>query len=112
MHDNRIGINRECVWVDVQALSDQLFECERAAIGSDAANRALELALHLYCGPCLADSALPWAVASGERWRKRLAGAILRSQLGIASGISRGNEFALRAVSADPHIASLIHLVE
>jgi hypothetical protein len=107
MHDNRIGINRECVWVDVQALSEQLFECERAAVGSDAANRALELALNLYSGPCLADSSHLWATEAGERWRRRLSGAILRS-LPAAGGVSRGREFALRAVSADPEIGSLL----
>ena len=110
VHDHRIGLNRQCVWVDVQALSDRLSESESAGEGSDAASGALELALGLYRGACLADGAQAWAAAAGERWRARLAAAILRAQCGGGRPVSRGRELVLRAVSADPKIADLLRL--
>jgi hypothetical protein len=108
VHDHRIGLNRECVWVDVQALGDRLSASECAGACSDAASRALEQALNLYRGSCLADGAQPWASAAAGRWRARLAAAILRAQHGDGRSASRGRELALRALAADPKIANLL----
>ncbi len=108
VHGHRIGLNRECVWVDVQALSERLSESERAIEGSDAASSALELALDLYRGACLADDAQPWAVAASERWRRRVAAAVLRAQRGEGQALPRGRELELRAVSADPELSQFL----
>jgi hypothetical protein len=108
VHDHRIGLNRECAWVDVQTLSERLADSERAPEGSDSATHALALAINLYRGPCLADSTQAWAVASGQRWRSRLAAALLRAQHGDGRTASRGRELALRAVAVDPQLVNLL----
>jgi hypothetical protein len=108
VRDHRIGLNRECVWVDVHDLNDRLAESELADECSEAASRALELAMGLYRGPCLSDSTQAWAAAAARRWRSRLAAALLREQHGRGRSVSRAREFALRAVSADPVMADFL----
>ncbi|MEI8031655.1 MAG: hypothetical protein WCH35_17920 [Comamonadaceae bacterium] len=108
VHDHRIGLNRKCVWVDVQTFSERLADSERAPEGSDSASRALAQALNLYRGPCLADGAQAWALASGERWRRRLAAALLRAHNGDDRIASRERELRLRGVAVDPLIANLL----
>ncbi|KQV48177.1 hypothetical protein ASC95_19675 [Pelomonas sp. Root1217] len=102
VQDHGIRLNADCVWVDVQALNDGLAAHAQAPAGSPTAAQALEAALNLYRGPCLALSEQAWAQAAAERWRARLAAALLRE--GRDSAL--GHERTLRALSADPGIAS------
>lgn len=108
IQDHRVRLNGECVWVDAQALNDWLSQCEAAPEGSPAASKALDAALALYRGPCLADGVQAWASAAGERVRARLAAALLRVMRGSGASQVRGREWTLRAISADPQIGGLV----
>jgi hypothetical protein len=108
VHDHRVRLNGECVWVDCQAMNDELFRFETVADASPAADRALDAALALYRGACLADGAQPWADAAGERLRARLAAALLRAMRGSSGPGSKGTEWALRALAADPKLGRFI----
>ena len=110
VNDRRVRLSEQCVWLDVQALDDWLARGEAAAEGSAAAGAALEAALALYRGPCLADSREHWAVVARERLRARLAAALLRATRwpGIAPSLVR--EWTLRATAADPQLGLLIGL--
>jgi hypothetical protein len=104
IHDHRVRLNGECVWVDVQALNDALAECSAtAATGRDPVP-AIEAALALYRGPCLADSAQDWAAAAADAMRARVAAALLRAAERAAS---KAREWMLRVRAADPEIARL-----
>lgn len=104
VQDHGIRLNADCVWIDVQALNDRLTEHEHAPAGSTIASAALEAALKLYRGACLALSEQAWALAAAERSRARLAAALLREARD--PGTARAREWQLRAQSADPGIAS------
>jgi hypothetical protein len=108
IHDRRVHLDGRCVWVDVQAFDDRLAACEAAAADSGSAGEALDAALGLYRGPCLADSAAPWAAAPRERLRTRLAAALLRVAGGAGTAPARSRERALRALAADPPIEALL----
>ena len=104
VQDHGIRLNADCVWVDVQALNDRLAACERAAPCSLAAVRALDAALGLYRGACLAHNGQAWALAAAERWRTRLAAALLHAARGEGGSPAQAREWMLRALSADPGI--------
>ena len=106
VQDHAIRLNAECVWVDVQALNDRLAEHELAPAGGAAAALALEAALVLSSGACLAASGQPWALAAAGRWRARLAAALLREAREPSVSAGRARKWTLRALSADPDIAS------
>jgi hypothetical protein len=108
IYDHRAGLNSEFVWVDVQTLNERLAEGEAAIEGSTAANAALEAALILYRGPCLADSTQAWARAAGDRVRERLAAALMRAMRSASVSTSQGREWTLRAMSADPQLGVLL----
>ena len=108
IHDNRVRLDGRFVWVDVQALNDRLAACEAAAAGSEAAGEALDGALILYRGPCLADSTAPWAAAARDRLRARVAAALLRVARGPGTAPERSRERALRAIAADSAIKALL----
>lgn len=114
VQDHGIRLNPDCVWVDVQALNDRLAEHERAPPGSVAAALALDAALKLYRGACLAHNGQAWALTATERWRARLAAALLREarQGGNAGGsLGLARECVLRALSADPGLKPHLDLV-
>jgi hypothetical protein len=105
VRNQHIGLNRERVWVDVQALNERLREFESAEASNPAAVRALEAAVTLYRGACLEQSPHRWAQAAATRWRSRLVAALSRLQGAPgAAGIS-GRELAARAASSDPEVA-------
>ncbi|WP_457428066.1 hypothetical protein [Roseateles sp. P5_E7] len=105
VQDHGIRLNPDCVWVDVQALNDHLTAHEHAPAGSAAAMLALAAALNLYRSACLTLSEQPWALAAAERWRTRLAAALLREARDASLDPARARELLLRAQSADPGIA-------
>ena len=106
--DRRVRLNPQWVWIDAAALAGHLSDGERAGEGSAAVATALEAALALYRGPCLADSRESWALVARERVRARLAALLLRASRSSASPASERDEWALRATAADPDIAPLI----
>ncbi|WP_457355058.1 AfsR/SARP family transcriptional regulator [Roseateles sp. P5_D6] len=106
VQDHGVRLNADCVWVDVQALNDRLTEHEHSPAGSSAAAGALDAALKLYRGPCLTLSEQTWALAAAERWRARLAAALLREARDASVDATQAREWTLRAVSADPGISS------
>jgi len=106
--DRRVRLNPQCVWIDARALLERLSEGEAATEGSPAVAAALEAALTLYRGPCLADSRESWAVAARERIRSRVAALLLRASRSSAAPASERDEWVLRATAADPDIARLI----
>lgn len=108
VYDHRVRLNGEIVWTDVQALADHLARGEAAAAGSAAAGAAFDAALLLYRGPCLADSAQPWARAVALRHRERLAAALLRELRSGHAGTTQRREWVLRASAADPLLGTLI----
>jgi DNA-binding winged helix-turn-helix (wHTH) protein len=105
VQDHGVRLNADCVWVDVQALNDRLTDHEHAAAGSAAAAAALQAALNLYRGACLALNEQAWALAAAERWRARLAAALLREARGAGTDPAQAREWMLRALSADPGIS-------
>jgi DNA-binding winged helix-turn-helix (wHTH) protein len=105
VQDHGIRLNADCVWVDVQALRDCLEALEHAPAGSATAARLMEAALALYRGACLAHNGQAWALAAAERWRARLAAALLREARGAGTAPTQARQWMLRAVSADPDIA-------
>lgn len=106
IYDHRAGLHRGHVWVDVAVLNEALSQAEASARDSAAAGQALEAALALYRGPCMADSMQGWAVAAAERLRVRLAATLLRAMRGAAP--SQAREWALRATAADPRLGLLV----
>ena len=108
VYDHRVRLNGECVWSDVQALSDRLAQGEAALEGSAAASSACEAALALYRGACLADSAHDWARAAAVPVRERVAAALLREMRSSSAATSQRREWILRASAADPLLAPLI----
>ena len=110
VHDRRVRLNGQFVWVDAQALNDRLTEGESAAQGSAPAGAALEAALALYRGPFLPDSKEDWAVVARERLRTRLAAVLLRTLRSADITGSQSREWTLRVTSADPRVAQLIRL--
>jgi hypothetical protein len=108
IYDRRVGLNREIVWVDVQALSERLVETEAALEGSAGAGAALAAALGLYRGPCLADSTQAWASAARDRLRERLAAALLHATRGPGVAATQARAWTLRATAADPPLGLLI----
>ena len=112
VHDRRVRLNGQFVWVDTQALNDRLTQGESAVQGSAAAGAALEAALALYRGPFLSDSKEDWAVAARERLRTRLAAVLLRTLRSAEITASQSREWTLRVTSADPRVAQLIKLPE
>ena len=110
LNDRRVRLNPQCVWVDVQALVQRLAEGEAAAEGSPAARSALEGALALYRGPCLADCREAWATGARERLRSRLAAALLRALRGPGVSASQRTEWSLRAAAADQQLGELLAL--
>jgi len=106
--DRRVCLNPQCVWIDTSELVERLREGETEAEDSPAVSAALEAALSLYGGPCLADSREVWAVAARESARSRLAALMLRASRSGLAMASKRTEWALRAIAADPDIARLI----
>lgn len=106
--DRRVRLSPQRVWVDVQALSDRLSEGEAVAEGSPAARSALEAALALYQGPCLADSREAWSAAPRDRLRARLAAALLRATRWPGASLAQSREWTLRARAADPPLGGLV----
>jgi hypothetical protein len=78
VYDHQARLNAGIVWTDVQALGDRLARGGAAAAGSADASAAVDAALLLYRGACLADSPQPWARAAALPLRERLAAALLR----------------------------------
>jgi DNA-binding SARP family transcriptional activator len=112
IRDHRVRLNGGLIWSDVQALGDHLVRGEAAPAGSAQAAAALDAALLLYRGACLADSAQPWARAAALAWRERLAAALLRELRCSDSGTLQGREWALRANAADPLLGALLNAAE
>lgn len=106
--DRRVHLNPQCVWIDGQALIDRLSDCDAAAAGSSVLATALDAALALYRGPCLADSQESWASAARDRLRSRLAASLMRAQRESGVSASRWREWALRATAADPKLGILM----
>jgi len=105
--ERRVRLNRQCVWLDAQALGQCLLQADNAP---DAAARtsALDAALAVYLGPCLADSGEAWALAAREHWRGRLGATLLRAQRDAAMPPAHLREYRLRACAADPALAALL----
>ncbi|HSC64987.1 MAG TPA: hypothetical protein VLD35_15200 [Caldimonas sp.] len=91
--------------------------CRRSTITWPAAKRppatpragaALDAALLVYRGACLADSSQPWARAAALSLRERLAAALLRESRGGGAGTTQRRERMLRASAADPLLGTLI----
>jgi len=106
--DRQVRLTPQCVWIDLQALNDRLADCAAVAEGSSALTEALDAALALYRGPCLADQAQPRAATARERLRSRLAVALLSAMRGTGLPTSRGRELRLRAAAADPPLGALL----
>lgn len=106
--DRRVYLNPHYVWIDAQALIDHLSDCDAVDADSSVLTTALDAALALYRGPCLADSQEPWACAARERLRSRLAASLLRVQRQAGISPSRCREWTLRAAAADPLLGSLV----
>ena len=109
VYDHRARLNDEIVWSDVQALNGHLERVEAAAAGSADAHAAMDAALLLYRGACLADVPQTWANAVAVALRERLAAALLREMRSEQVGTTtQGREWMLRATAADPLLATLI----
>lgn len=109
VYDHRARLNDEIVWSDVQALDDHLARGQAAAAGSADARGALEAALLLYRGACLADVPQDWARAAATALRERFAAALLRELRveHVGTG-TQGREWMLRVTAADSLLATLI----
>jgi len=108
VHDQRARLNGEIVWTDVRAFADHLAATEAASAGSADASAALDAALALYRGACLADSAQPWALAAAIRLRERLAAALLRELRSANAETTLRHERLLRANAADPLLGMML----
>jgi hypothetical protein len=109
VRDQSIGLNRELVWVDVQALHERLQEFEAAEDANASAFRALDAAVALYRGACLAQSPHCWAPAAATRWRMRLASALMRLRDAPGEAGMRGKGLVLRVTSSDREMANYLH---
>jgi len=93
VHERRLRLNPQRVWLDSAALA------ALAPAGEDAAARA-EHALALWRGPLLdGDADGPWLEAHRRRWRMRMAALLL------ACEPSARHALVLRACAADPGLA-------
>jgi two-component SAPR family response regulator len=108
VYDHRARLNGEIVWTDVQVLGDHLARGEDAPAGSADAAAAIDAALLLYRGACLADSAQPWARAAALPLRARLAAALLRELRSEDAGTTQRRGWFLRATAADPALGALL----
>lgn len=102
VHDRRARLNAHCVWLDLAALHQRLEQAEAATDDSAALRAALDAALALYCGPCLADRREPWADAARARVRASLAAALLLALNRDGGDRHHARVVALKCAAVDP----------
>lgn len=106
VHDRRVHLNAQTVWVDLAALL-HLLDLADAAETGEARRTRLDAALQLYRGACLAGDREAWSTRACEATRLRLA-ASLRRAASLGAAMADTGWARQRALAADDGLLPLL----